>query len=48
MAQYQQQSRIREFVPGYVAHSDFFPTRIIEVSEEDRIQIVRNVRYVAP
>lgn len=40
MAEYQQQSRIREFVPGYVARSDFFPTQVIEVSEEDRIQIV--------
>jgi hypothetical protein len=37
---YQQQSRLNQFVPGYVAHSDFLPTRIIEVSEEDRLQIV--------
>jgi hypothetical protein len=41
MAFYQQQSRINQFVPGYVAHSDFLPTRIIEVTEDDRLQIVR-------
>jgi hypothetical protein len=41
MAFYQQQSRINQFVPGYVSRSDFFPTQVIEVSEEDRLQIVR-------
>jgi hypothetical protein len=40
MAFYQQQSRINQFVPGYVARSDFLPTRIIEVTEDDRLQIV--------
>lgn len=41
MAFYQQQSRITQFVPGYVSRSDFLPTRVIEVSEDDRLQIVR-------
>lgn len=41
MAFYQQQSRVRQFVPTYVPRSDFIPAaQIIEVSEEDRLQIV--------
>ena len=41
---YAQTSRVREFVPGYVPHSDFIPQNpVIEVAEEDRLQILRDV-----
>lgn len=36
-----QGQRINQFIPSYVPHSDFIPgTRINEVSEPDRVQIV--------
>lgn len=38
-----QGTRLNQFVPGYIAHSDFIPgTRINEVSEPDRVQIVND------
>lgn len=41
---YAQTSRVREFIPGYVPHSDFIPQNpVIEVAEEDRLQILRDV-----
>lgn len=41
---YAQTSRVREFVPGYVPHSDFIPQNpVIEVAEDDRLQILRDV-----
>ena len=41
---YAQTSRVREFVPGYIPHSDFIPHNpVIEVAEEDRLQILRDV-----
>ena len=41
---YAQTSRVREFIPGYVPHSDFLVQNpVIEVAEEDRLQILRDV-----
>ena len=38
---YAQTSRVREFIPGYVPHSDYLPQNpVIEVAEDDRLQIV--------
>ena len=38
---FQQGTRLNQFVPGYVAHSDFIPgTRVSELAENDRVQIV--------
>jgi hypothetical protein len=43
---YQQNSRITQFVPSYVPHSDFLNTRVLEVSESDRIQMVYYIIYL--
>jgi hypothetical protein len=41
---YAQTSRVREFIPGYIPHSDFLVQNpVIEIAEDDRIQILRDV-----
>ena len=38
---FSQGTRLNQFVPGYIPHSDFIPgTRVSELAEPDRVQIV--------